>query len=86
MLAKGRVGEAAPAQEARKEESDKTARWDGRGLEVSQHADTMLDGEPQKRPGFPRVHPVRAKVSPAQDNNFRGKQNKDCLGLGQQSH
>ena len=37
-------------------------------------------------PGFPIVRPVRAKVSPGPDVNFRGKQTKDCLGLGQQSH
>jgi len=36
--------------------------------------------------GFPIVRPVRAKVSPGPDDNFRGKQTKDCLGLGQQSH
>jgi hypothetical protein len=36
--------------------------------------------------GFPIVRPVRAKVSPGPDDNFWGKQTKDCLGLGQQSH
>jgi len=35
--------------------------------------------------GFPTVRSVRAKVSPGPDDNFRGKQTKDCLGLGQQS-
>jgi len=40
----------------------------------------------QVYPGFPIVRPVRAKVSPGPDDNFRGKQTKDCLGLGQQSH
>jgi hypothetical protein len=36
--------------------------------------------------GFSIVRPVRAKVSPGPDDNFRGKQTKDCLGLRQQSH
>jgi hypothetical protein len=40
----------------------------------------------QPQSGFPIVRPVRAKVSPGPDDNFRGKQTKDGLGLGQQSH
>ena len=36
--------------------------------------------------GFPIVRPVRAMVSPGPNDNFRGKQTMDCLGLGQQSH
>jgi len=44
-LAKARVCEVAPAQEARQDGRDETARQDGGGLETSQHAGAMPDGE-----------------------------------------
>jgi len=48
MTAKVMKG-VAPGQEAREKERDKTANMDGGGLEASQHADTTLDGGPEKR-------------------------------------
>jgi len=41
VLAKVRVGEAAPTQNGRKNERNKTARQDGAGLGASQHAGAM---------------------------------------------
>jgi len=48
VSANARVGEAAPAEEGRKEERDETAKQDSRGLETSQHAGATQDGEPEK--------------------------------------
>ena len=48
VLAKGGVCVVAPAQNARKEGRDETARQDGGGLEASQHAGATQDGEPEK--------------------------------------
>jgi len=47
-VAKARVGEVAPAQEARNDRRDKTARQEGGGVAVSQHAGPTQDGGPQK--------------------------------------
>jgi len=48
VLAIARVCEAAPAQDTSKDRRDETARQDVGGLVVSQHADPMGDGEPEK--------------------------------------
>jgi len=48
MIAKIMKG-VAPGQEAGEEESDKAAGMDCEGLEASPHADTTLQGEPEKR-------------------------------------
>jgi len=47
--AKAGVGKAPPAQEARKQERDETARHESGRLEATQHADATQDGEPEKR-------------------------------------
>jgi hypothetical protein len=47
MIAKVMKG-VAPGQEARESESEKTAKMDGRGLEVSQHAVKSQDGRWEK--------------------------------------
>jgi len=41
------MNRAPPAQQASEKERDKSARMDGRGLEASQHADTMQEGGPE---------------------------------------
>jgi hypothetical protein len=47
VLCKSSVQDAALANAARKEGRDETARQDGDGLETSQHAGAMQDGEPE---------------------------------------
>jgi len=49
VLAKLSVGEAAPTQEGSKDERNKMARLDGKGLGATQHAGAMQGGEPEKR-------------------------------------
>ena len=69
---------------------DGRGRWNSMLTVLSVRHHPGLDGRrhlrPALGPGFPTIRPVRAKVSPGPDDNFRGKQTKDCLGLGQQSH
>jgi hypothetical protein len=48
VLATARAGEAAPTQEPRIEERDKTARHDGEGVAATQHAGEVQGGEPEK--------------------------------------
>jgi hypothetical protein len=48
-LATAKVGEAAPTQEARREERDETSRLDGEGLRASKHAGAVQGGELEKR-------------------------------------
>jgi len=48
MVAEESTGETALGQETTENERDETARWDARGIEALQHADTMQDGEPEK--------------------------------------
>ena len=49
VLAKARVGKAAPTQECRKDKRNNTARLEGERLGASQHAGAMHGGEPEKR-------------------------------------
>jgi len=49
ILAGAKIGGAAPGQEVRDKERDKSARLDGGGLEASRHADTTQERKPKKR-------------------------------------
>jgi len=49
VLAIARAGGAAPTQEARQEDRDKTAKQDSEGLGASQHEEAVQGGEPEQR-------------------------------------
>jgi len=60
VLAKARVREAAPTQEEGTDKRNETARQDGGGLGVSQHATAVQGGKPEKR----QLLPQQAKRKP----------------------